>query len=254
MMRNPMKTPKTLAVLVLAVTLGACASGAADGQSPVAADAGTFAPEPLLERADTALDEGLMEVAMGHYQVVLRHQPDNARARLGMAEITLAAGDLPAARTAFEAQTTHPELGPRAYQGLGLAYLKAGRPDKARAPLEAAVLADSFLWRAWNGLGTVHDREENWTEAQRCYDAALAAAPPGAAGIIHNNMGFSLILQGRHAEATAHLMEAARRDRTQTLPRTNLRLALAWQGRYDEAVAGARPAERAAVLNNVGYV
>ncbi|MFA7430337.1 MAG: tetratricopeptide repeat protein [Rhodospirillaceae bacterium] len=253
-MRNVMNPSKTLAVVVLAVTLGACASGASDGSSALTTEATAFAAEPLLERADTALDEGLMEVAMGHYQVVLRHQPDNARARLGMAEINLAAGDLPAARAGFDAQTTHPELGPRAHQGMGLAYLKAGRPDKARAPLEAAVLADSFLWRAWNGLATVHDRDENWAEAHRCYEAALAAAPPGAAGIIHNNLGFSLILQGRHDEATAHLMEAARRDRTQTLPRTNLRLALAWQGRYDEAVAGARPAERATVLNNVGYV
>ncbi len=253
--RLPARLTSVAAVVLVAASLGACATGTPEGAAlgPVAASS-DFAPEPLLERADAALAEGLMEVAMGHYQVVLRNQPENRRARLGMAEINLASGDVAAARTAFEAQADDPDLGPQARQGMGLAALKAGRPDRARAPLEAAVLADPTLWRAWNGLATVHDRDENWAEAQRCYDAALAAAPPDAVGIVHNNLGFSLILQGRHEEAAAHLMEAARRDRTQELPRTNLRLALAWQGRYDEAVAGARPAERATILNNVGYV
>jgi Flp pilus assembly protein TadD len=42
--------------------------------------------------------------------------------------------------------------------------------------------------------------------------------------------------------------------RQSEVPRANLRLALAWDGRYAEAVAGAQPRELADVLNNVGYV
>lgn len=241
--------------LALALALGACATGGgADAATATTAAATDFNAAPLLDRADEALDDGLTEVASGHYQVVLRHDAENPRARLGMAEINLAAGRGDAARPQFEALAGHPDLAPRARQGLGLALLKAGNPDKARAPLEAAVLADPGLWRAWNALATVHDRAADWAEARRCYDAALAAAPDSQRGIIENNLGFSLVLQGHYQDAVPHLMEAARRQRDMDLPRTNLRLALAWQGRYDEAVAGARPAERAAVLNNVGYV
>lgn len=256
-MREAQRSPKRLfpvtIALACALALSACATGG-DGSPSTSARAMDFDPEPLLERADTALADGLPEAAMGHYQIVLRHQPENPRARLGMAEINLAAGDLSSAKAVFEDLADHPDLGPQARQGLGLTHLKAGRIDKARAPLEAAVLADDSLWRAWNGLGMVHDRTGDWSEARRSYDAALAAAPPRMTGIVHNNLGFSLLLQGLHDEAVPHLMEAALRERGINLPRTNLRLALAWQGRYAEAVAGARPAERAAVLNNVGYV
>lgn len=258
-MTFPLTCPNRLlpaaVTVALALALGACATGGGSdpAATPVAAIT-TFDAAPVLDRADEALDDGLTEVASGHYQMVLRQDPENRRARLGMAEINLAAGRGDAARPQFEALAEDPDLGARARQGLGLALLKAGQPDKARAPLEAAVLADAGLWRAWNALATVHDHGGDWAEARRCYDAALAAAPTSQRGIVENNLGFSLVLQHRYDEAVPHLLEAARRQRDMELPRTNLRLALAWQGRYDEAVAGARDGERAAVLNNVGYV
>ena len=43
-------------------------------------------------------------------------------------------------------------------------------------------------------------------------------------------------------------------DPTMDMTRANLRIALAWQGQYDQALVGIQPSERADALNNVGYV
>lgn len=241
-----------LSVTVLLIaTLGACA--AAPGSGPRTAPTETDVAA-LLERGDAALAEGLADPARGHYQIVLRHDVDNPHARLGLAEVNLMQGNVAPAREMFAALVEHPELGPRAHQGLGLTHLQEGHPSRAQAPLTAAVEADPSLWRAWNGLGVVHDRARRWDEAAAAYARALDTAPPESAAAVHNNRGFSLLLQGRPDDAVAHLGEALRARRGDELTRTNLRLALAWQGRYAQAVAGARPTERAAVLNDVGYV
>ena len=53
--------------------------------------------------------------------------------------------------------------------------------------------------------------------------------------MILNNQGMSLLLQHRYAEAAAAFEQAIAHDPTMETARANLRIALAWQGRYDEA-------------------
>jgi Flp pilus assembly protein TadD len=64
----------------------------------------------------------------------------------------------------------------------------------------------------------------------------------------------SLLLQRRYREATDMFQKALAADPGLGIARANLRIALAWQGRYDEALIGAASAERANALNNVGYI
>ncbi|WP_404380117.1 tetratricopeptide repeat protein [Caenispirillum salinarum] len=250
------------AVAVAAVLgLSACA-GTTGGAAPDLSATGQGAPLPVatadrvLERGDAALAAGGLEDARAHYGIVLSRDPGNTRAALGLAEVALAAGETAKARDAFAALAANPEVAPsvtaRAHQGVGLSWLKEGQTEKALPALEDAVAADDGLWRAWNALGAAHDRRQNWDAAVAAYDKAIALAPEEAGPV--NNLGFSLILQGRHQDAARHLVRAAHLARDMDMPRVNLRLALAWQGRYDDAVAGATPAELPAVLNNVGYV
>lgn len=235
--------------------LAACATPQGPGgpqESAVAEQAGGMAFDRVLDRADRALEAGGARDAMAHYQMVLGRDPGNARARLGLAEVALRGEDPEKARGMLLSLVDDPAVAPRARQGLGLAALREGDVEDAVKHLEAATAADASLWRAWNALGAAHDRREDWAAAEAAYERALAAAPDEAA--VHNNRGFSLVLQGRHDDAVPHLVRAAELGRDEALPRVNLRLALAWQGRYDAAVAGADPGERARVLNNVGYV
>ena len=72
--------------------------------------------------------------------------------------------------------------------------------------------------------------------------------------MILNNRGFSMLMQGRIKEALAGLGQALRFDPTLRPARENMRLALAWDGQYALALAGAAGGDRARALNNVGYV
>jgi len=141
----------------------------------------------------------------------------------------------------------------RALQGEGIALsLADGASDFASARLRAAVARDPTLWRAWNALGYYYDSRADWLRAGDCYTRALAIVPNSA--MILNNRGFSMLMQGRVREALADLREALRHDPASRPARENLRLALAWDGQYARALAGAEGDGLARALNNVGYV
>ena len=73
--------------------------------------------------------------------------------------------------------------------------------------------------------------------------------------MILNNLGFSLLMQGKIEEAMRPLEEALRMDSESTLIKTNLRIALAQRGHYRRAVTGVSDdVDYARALNNVGYV
>ena len=72
--------------------------------------------------------------------------------------------------------------------------------------------------------------------------------------MIYNNRGFSMLMQQRLKEAVADFTLALRMDPEFEIARENLRLALAWQGRYVHAMAGASNRDMARVLNNVGFI
>lgn len=264
---NPIKitfgVPKTtLLALCSALVLSACAT--APGGAETGADGGTAPPQAaaapakatpvpdLLRMADELLDAELYEDAGKRYGQVLSLDPGNPQARMGLAEVRLAAGNLDKARADFIELAEIEALRPRALQGRGLALLKLGRRAEAGKALAEAVEADPTLWRTWNALGRLHDAKERWEEADRCYREALKAAPEAAP--VHNNLGYSLMRQGRAKEAAEAFVRALEIDPGLTVAAANLRLALAADGRYVEAMAGARPEEMPEILNNLGYL
>jgi Flp pilus assembly protein TadD len=179
-------------------------------------------------------------------------EPQNAAAKVGLAESLLALGDYPNALGAFKLLADDPAHRGVALQGEGLALLALGQADAAGPLLLEAVKADPASWRAWNALGQYYDSRQEWALAGAAYERALAGGPGKA--IVLNNEGMSLMLQKQYPEASGRFEAALRANPRLDAARNNLRLALAWQGRYEEAASNPGQGEAASILNNVGYV
>ncbi|HEX6978902.1 MAG TPA: tetratricopeptide repeat protein [Alphaproteobacteria bacterium] len=235
-----------------ALSLGACATATAPNES--AAPYAAIEPVPiprLLEAADNLLAREQYKSALRFYVQVLDREPDNAAARLGVAESYLGLGAAPAAEAAFAAIEDVPAFAARARQGKGLAALRQGDHARAGTLLRDALARDDTLWRAHLGLARILDGEARWREAAAAYARAAELNPDAAA--IHNNWGMSLLAQGDYAGAEAKFARALELAPDLEAARNNYRFAIALQGRYREAFAGASDRDLPAVLNNVGY-
>lgn len=233
--------------LVILVSL---ASGCTHRAPPAAAAA---PPPPVsVHAAIQALDDGLYDEAGRRFAQILANDPSHAQARMGMAEVHLAQGRANEALAVFATLVDHPLMGPLAHQGRGLALVALGRRAQAALALHQATEGSSMLWRAWNAQGQIADAESRWEDADAAYAKALAASPRAAA--VYSNQGYSLLLRGRVREAEQSLRQALALEPGLRVAAANLRLVLAWQGRYAEALAGARGDDLPLVLNDVGYV
>lgn len=239
----------------MALALAGCA-GAPRSGSEEAAGAIQLRHTPP-ERVQSMVVQGEEELLAGRYQnalstfsTVMKAEPDNRRARLGMAETHLAMGNADLALKGFEALL---EMGgdPRFLQGKGIALAQQGKAVPAEQALASAVAADPSLWRSWNALGRVFDAQRNWERADAAYRRALEINPPAAE--VYNNLGYSLLLRGRYAEAMGQFDLALRHAPGLAAAQDNLALANALQGQYERALA-AVPAERTpAAMNNIGF-
>jgi Tfp pilus assembly protein PilF len=217
----------------------------------MAADS-TAGPDALV-LAEQALDDGRLGDARVLLSRAVLATGETPRARLIAAELHLASGAYADAVKTFGALVQDSAVGPSALQGEGIALaLAEGNAAAGEASLRAAVRQDPSLWRAWNTLGVHYDTLGDWRQAGISYNNALAVHP--ASAMILNNRGFSFLMQGRVAEAMADLSEAVRQDPSLAPAHENLRLALAWDGQYAQALAGAEDDVLGRALNNVGFV
>ena len=72
--------------------------------------------------------------------------------------------------------------------------------------------------------------------------------------MIYNNRGYSMMMQRRVKEAIEDLNQALRMDPDLEIAQENMRLALAWEGKYIHAMSGTPDRDMARVLNNVGFI
>ncbi|MFQ6017199.1 MAG: tetratricopeptide repeat protein [Kiloniellaceae bacterium] len=246
------KTCGIAAALLLAVS--GCATIAED--SPELSLTPTPELEPAapgtVDLAQRALAENRYEDARKLLERVLVSDPDNARAKLTLAELRLATGRPKQAAAAFEALVGQPEVRALALQGHGISLMLTGDDEAGYESLRNAVEQDAALWRAWNALGFYHDSRGDWAAAVESYGKALAANPGSA--LIYNNRGYSMIMQGRLEEAIEDLNKALRLDPELPTVQGNLRLAFAWQGKYAHAMSGVSEKDMGKVLNNIGFI
>lgn len=193
-----------------------------------------------LVQARTLLEQAQMAGQSGVMLDLLKAEYDQAQ---GQTDLALAG---------FGLLTKKPEVAARANQGAGIAAIRSKRIDDALVYLTAATAADTGQWRAWNALGVVYDIKRNWTAAESAYANGLAARPNS--GEILANRGYSRLLQRRFTEALPDLQQARKLLPENDKVETNLRLALALSGDYENAIGiSAGDADLAKRLNNAGY-
>ncbi len=209
--------------------------------------------QTALDQADQALSKGDFSTARKGYRRVLALAPQTMAAQLGLGEIELAAGDPHQALEYFNSvAATDPGLRPGALQGQGLALIRLGRPEGAMPLIKEAVTLDPGLWRAWNALGSLEDSRRNWAAADEAYQHALEIKPDAA--LVLNNMGVSKMMRQDHVGAEQVFVKVLAADPDMEEAAANLRIAQAWQGRYEDAIQGADDKTLAQRLNDVGYV
>jgi Flp pilus assembly protein TadD len=233
--------------------MGGCATIATEqGATPAPTPTVRNVAPGALAAAEEALRQENYEVAVSRFRRVLQQDPAHAGEKLGLAEAHLGLGAPSEALKAFTELTGAPEVRPAALQGKGIALLLMGQAQQAHEALREAVSEDRSLWRAWNALGRYYDFQRDWAKAQTAYEQAITAAPSPA--VIYNNRGMSALSQSRYEEAVSHFTEALRLDSNLEIAESNLRLALAFQGNYAEAISGIGHDELPMALNNIGYI
>jgi Flp pilus assembly protein TadD len=242
------------ALILAALLLAGCASGARQPK-PSAATPATAASDQLHERAAVALQTGRATQAKQMYASILTAAPDDPEALAGLAEAEILLGDDAAAlehsRKAAELAGERTDLKARALQNAGTALLLTGRAAEAEQALETAVGLDPMSWRAWNALGRARDARQAWDEARAAYEKALTLTTDQ--GPVLNNLGMSRLSAKDYDGAAALFVRALEASPDLAAAETNLRLALALDGRYEEAIAGVAAAGLPDALNNAGY-
>jgi Flp pilus assembly protein TadD len=221
-----------LAFAMLAVSaLAACATtGHGAGQDASAALAGVR-PVDRQARQHIAHEDMLTQMAFwaGEYQTF----PNDLQAAQRFAEALRKGG-----RTDRAAEIANEALGrfPDDHELLttyGLSLIAADHPQEALRPLALVAQAEPQNWRVRSALGAALDQLGRFEEAQRAYGEALALAPNDA-GIL-TNMGVSHIMAGEPETAEPILRQAVAVQGAPPEARQNLAIALALQGRFDEA-------------------
>ncbi len=231
----------------------ACQAGNSE-RPTIAADQSKRPPinPAVLDHVDRSIQAGKYDEAKSILEQIMVTDPKHERISLLLAELQLAMGARKSAARKFSELTGTPELAARAHQGMGIAYLLEGERDRAFEALTKSVEIDPTNWRAWNGLGFYHDSLGQWDQANRSYTKALSLNADSA--IVFSNRGYSRILSGDVDAAMPDLIKAVELDPRLEVARINLRIALAWKGRYREALLGVDERELGTVFNNVGFV
>lgn len=264
----PRRTAKSvclrLAAVALMAALGACASARDsvrdDAQiqemmtkrAQAAKQAQRNAAEIALQTGKKALTTGDYDAAYKAYVKAYKDDTKNAEALYGLAESLLALGEAGKASAAFAMLIDIPSLKAAGMQGRGLALVKLNRHAEAESLLRAATEIDPLLWRAWNGIGQINDAKGNWKAANAGYDRALKVNPKSAE--VYNNRGVSRLVRHDYEGAARDFRLALSIAPNMHKARGNLRVALAWQGKYVEALVGVTAAEAPTVFNNLGYI
>ncbi len=235
-------------LLGLVLLLGACAN---HKQKPVVDDAPS--PAEVRQKADLAWQYGDYGAAVDGYREILRTDPANRAALIGIGEAWLALGDSAHALSAFEEVLRVEPGAVDALEGRALARLGVGRDVEAAADFDAVLAQDAKRWRVLNGMGMFADLRGDYDAAQKWYEQALVVQPGEAA--IWNNYGWSRVMAHDYVQAERLLSEAVARKPSAPRINANLAVAIAWQGDYERAFRIARrTAEEGVAYNDIGYI
>lgn len=138
------------------------------------------------------------------------------------------------------------------YAGTTLARIGLGEAGDVEVALNAALEINMTDIRLWQALGRYHDDAGRWIEAQEIYVRALRSGADH--GAVLNNMGMSLLMQGRYSEAQAKFDQATTLDGTVTIYRHNLHITYALQQDYKRMAESLPDSDAAIIYNDAGLL
>jgi Flp pilus assembly protein TadD len=205
-------------IFLLLLALAAAASAPAPAPEAIAT-------RDLINGAEHALRVGRVDQAKLMIERAVGAGASGPGLDRALAEFAYVSGKTAEASARYEALLTRFPADRSLLEPAGIAALKLGRADHARALLSRATSGAGASWRAWNALGIAADQMADWSLADRSFAEAARLAPSEAAPI--NNLGWSLLLQGRWSAAADKFAKAAALDPKSPRIADNLELAMA---------------------------
>lgn len=242
----------------LMLLLGACAERPSIAEVEASGGIKTATREPvtqssgsLIRLADAALAIGDRGAAVGLYHRAANAAPGDPELLVRLGFLLHELGAQLEAEAAFRRAIAADLGNADALRGLGITLISRDMPHHAIEYLEEAIAArpDS---RAYNAMGVALDMVGERVSARESYKAGLAA-DPGNLSLL-NNLGLSLTLSGRYADAIAILGSAVDDPRATPRHRQNLALAYGLAGIPEKAAEVANTdLDMRSVRNNLGY-
>ena len=220
-----------------------------------AASMATAQPSPnrSLAEASIALEAGRIEQARLMIGAAVKEGARGAVIDRLLADLAFASGDYRGALPRYQSLLAGGLSDARMYERAGISALKLRDLDQGTRLLHKATGFQGASWRAWDARGVAADLARDWTKADEAYARAQALAP--AEPELLNNVGWSLLVRGRWADALDVLEQAAVLDPKSQRIANNLELARAAatqglpQRRGDETES-----DWAARLNDAGVI
>ena len=198
------------------------------------------------ERYDDALDL--------FHQIVLRDE-NNFTASIGYGDAAIANGQFDLALNHFNAlkdKELSPEFQAKVRAGLTLAVIWSGETEDPLSLVNIALRDNPDDHRLWGAKGRLLDKYELWIDAQDAYVQALKTGKILSGTI--NNMGMSLLRQGRYAEAQEKFQQALELRPETRLYDNNRRMALFLQNKFLSALQDLPDDRASTLLNDAGFI
>ena len=171
----------------------------------IALDAKFF--NPYLNRANTYMELGKMDVARADFEDILRRWPKSRMARLRLGQIDEGEGHDDQALKVYDALVADaPDFEP-AHVRRGILLLAAHRTGDAAKEFQTAIKQNPYDTDAWTGLGNVASVAGSAELAAQAYARAVQLSPANArAGY---DLGLILIAGRRFGDAVSVLKRAS---------------------------------------------
>ena len=219
-----------------------------------AALAATVAPPgQALAEAEHAIAAGRIDQARIMIGNAIKSGAKGAEVDRLLADLAFANGEFGMALGRYEALLAGDAANSLYAERAGISAFRTGDVARAARHLELATSLPNASWRAWNSRGVVADHFGDWRMSEEAYGRAAALSPDQPE--VLNNIGWSMLLQGRWEEGIALLERAALLDQKSQLIADNLWLArAALASDLPRRRSGESDEDWAARLNDVGVI
>lgn len=214
-----------------------------------------FDPDAVFDTAKESFASKSYLKALKGFNQVLAYDPERLDARFWRAETYLAMGDYNQAADIYWSQDwsgLSDDLAANLQIGMVLSGVYADKFENPVSAIHDAMTDHPNDPRLWNAKGQHHDRRGEWMDALSAYIEAMKSGKWQAGTI--NNMGMSLLLQGRIDEAKTKFEQAHNLLPDNQIYENNMRMSYILLGDLKKALNGVSETRAANILNDAGFV